>query len=59
MRGATVPDLAAVGDECESQASWQKRKGIKPEERIRLLKVAHMRYQHPDLDEITQFLLGK
>lgn len=56
--GATVPDVVAVGDEQESQSSWLKKNNIKPEDRIRLVKLSHMRYQHPDLDEIHRFMTG-
>lgn len=56
--GATVPDVIAVGDEKESQSSWLKRNNIKPENRIRLTKLSHMRYQHPDLEEIHRFMTG-
>ncbi|KAF7180912.1 hypothetical protein CNMCM7691_000041 [Aspergillus felis] len=54
--GASVPDVAAIGEEQESLAKWKERCGIKPENQIRLVKLAHMRYQHPDLDAITVFL---
>lgn len=57
-RVASVPDTAAIGSERESQAEWQKRCGIEPEKQVRLVKLAHMRYQHPDLAEITKFLRG-
>jgi hypothetical protein len=53
-----VPDFLAVGDEKEDLADWQKRCGINKETQIRLVKLAHMRYQHPDLEAITAFLLG-
>ncbi|KAF4164615.1 hypothetical protein CNMCM6936_008899 [Aspergillus lentulus] len=55
-RGASVPDVAAIGEERESLAKWKERCGIKTENQIRLMKLAHMRYQHPDLDAITVFL---
>ncbi|PKX90214.1 putative MFS transporter [Aspergillus novofumigatus IBT 16806] len=54
--GASVPDVVAIGDEREPLAKWKERCGIKPENLIRLVKLAHMRYQHPDLDAITVFL---
>lgn len=56
--GASVPDSIAVGDGKEVLAEWQKRCGIKKEDQIRLVKLSHMRYQHPDLEQITTFLLG-
>ncbi|KAH8689430.1 Glyoxalase/Bleomycin resistance protein/Dihydroxybiphenyl dioxygenase [Talaromyces proteolyticus] len=55
-QGTAVPDYIAVGKESEAQATWRKREGIKPENQIKLAKLAHMRYQHPNLDEITVFL---
>ncbi|OOQ87166.1 putative metapyrocatechase [Penicillium brasilianum] len=54
--GASVPDIVAMGSECENVTQWQERCGIKKENQIRLVKLAHMRYQHPDLDQITTFL---
>ncbi|KAJ6155629.1 hypothetical protein N7470_006195 [Penicillium chermesinum] len=55
--GASIPDIEALGPEIESIDAWQERHGIKVDQQIRLVKLAHMRYQHPDLDEITTFLL--
>ncbi|PYI05431.1 trihydroxytoluene oxygenase [Aspergillus sclerotiicarbonarius CBS 121057] len=54
--GAALPDYQAVGPERQDQAAWKKSMGIDPESQIRLAKLAHMRYQHPDLDAITTFL---
>ncbi|KAJ5281312.1 hypothetical protein N7478_006684 [Penicillium angulare] len=54
--GASVPDLVAIGNEQESVQKWQQRCGIDKKEQVRLVKLAHMRYQHPDLDQITTFL---
>lgn len=56
--GASVPDVVAIGSEQENVRQWQDRCGIKKENQIRLVKLAHMRYQHPDLDQITTFLDG-
>lgn len=56
--GASVSDITAIGPEQESIASWRQRCGIKTENQIRLVKLVHMRYQHPDLDQITVFLQG-
>ncbi|KAH8700878.1 trihydroxytoluene oxygenase [Talaromyces proteolyticus] len=55
--GASVPDVVAIGDEAEDLSSWQKRSAINKENQIRLVKLAHMRYQHPDLEQITTFLI--
>ena len=54
--GASVPDRQAIGSEAESLASWQERRGIDRDAQIKLVKVSHMRYQHPDLPTITKFL---
>lgn len=55
-RGASIADLQAIGDEREDLAAWQSRVGIDASKQIRLVKLAHMRYQHPDLSQITTFL---
>lgn len=55
-KGASVPDIEAVGTDCKTIEEWRKQNGIDVEKQIRLVKLAHMRYQHPDLDEITTFL---
>ena len=57
--GAALRDIEAVGDDRGSQADWLKDRKIDPDARIRLTKLSHMRYQHPDLDEIHRFMLGK
>ncbi|KAL4811662.1 trihydroxytoluene oxygenase [Aspergillus spinulosporus] len=54
--GASTPDITAIGPDQESIATWKKRCGIQPEKQIRLVRLVHMRYQHPNLDEITMFL---
>ncbi|KAF9884947.1 hypothetical protein FE257_000856 [Aspergillus nanangensis] len=56
-RGATMPDTEAMGKDQESQSSWLEKHQIDPNSRIRLQKLSHMRYQHPNLDEIHQFML--
>jgi len=55
-RGASVPELEAIPQHRESQAAWRERNGIDAAKQIRLVKVAHMRYRHPDLSLITTFL---
>ncbi|GJN75819.1 hypothetical protein PLICBS_009925 [Purpureocillium lilacinum] len=54
--GAAVPDTTAAGDDQETQASWLQGQNIDTKGRIQLNKVSHVRYQHPDLDEIHKFL---
>jgi hypothetical protein len=58
-RGASVPDYVAIGPESESQESWRKANDIDKTKQIKIVKLAHMRYQHPDLQQITTFLRGK
>ncbi|KAL1585568.1 hypothetical protein WHR41_06009 [Cladosporium halotolerans] len=55
--GASVPDKQAIGEESEPLADYYKRVGIDNSQRVQMVKLSHMRYQHPDLDEITTFLL--
>lgn len=54
--GHSIRDEEAMGDRSEAIADWQKRSGIDPSKQIKLVKVAHVRYQHPDLTTITKFL---
>lgn len=53
-----MSDITAIGPDSESVTAWRERCGINPENQVRLVKLAHMRYQHPDLDQITVFLQG-
>ncbi|KAJ2996955.1 hypothetical protein NUW58_g809 [Xylaria curta] len=55
-QGAAVPDLIAVGHQQEDVQSWRARNNIDVESQIKLVKISHMRYQHPDLGQIGQFL---
>lgn len=55
-RGVSLQDTEAIGPERESLAEWRKREAIDPSKQVRLVKLAHMRYQHPDLAQITTFL---
>lgn len=57
-RGASVKDIEATGPEQEALGVWRTREGIDPENQIKIVKVAHMRYRHPDLEEITTFMRG-
>ena len=54
--GSSVPDQEAIGEKSESLSEWRKQNGIDIENQVKLVKVAHMRYQHPDLPTITKFL---
>ncbi|KAJ5292333.1 uncharacterized protein N7443_008286 [Penicillium atrosanguineum] len=57
-RGATVPDVLAVGVSSEPQLEWLAKQHIIAQDRIQLKKLSHMRYQHPDLEEITTFMIA-
>ena len=54
--GSAVPDLEAMANECEPADVWRARCGVDKSKQIKLVKLAHMRYQHPDLQQITTFL---
>lgn len=54
--GSSIPDKEAMGEKTEPLTSWQKRSGVDASKQIKLVKLAHMRYQHPDLDVATKFL---
>lgn len=54
--GASIRDAIAKGPDAQSIAAWRAQNKIDPAQQIRLVKLAHMRYQHPDLNRITQFL---
>lgn len=53
--GTHVADVDSM-DYNEPVATWRQRTGIDPSKQIKLVKLVHMRYQHPDLDVITTFL---
>ncbi|KAH9863908.1 hypothetical protein J1614_009841 [Plenodomus biglobosus] len=55
-RGASVPQLDAIPKPCKPLREWQKEQNIDRNAQIKLTKLVHMRYQHPNLDEITTFL---
>jgi len=54
---ASVPDTSASLEQM-SQANWLQSRGIKVEERVRLARLSHMRYQTPDLDALCDFMLS-
>ena len=54
--GASIPDKQAIGEESDALAKWYEQNGIDNSKRVQMVKLAHMRYQHPNLDEITTFL---
>ncbi|TKA21733.1 hypothetical protein B0A50_08669 [Salinomyces thailandicus] len=54
--GRTISDIEAIGPESTPLTTWQTRNNIDPARQIKLVKLAHMRYQHPDLTTVTKFL---
>lgn len=58
-RGGPVSDLVSDGPHRQqSLAEWKKQRKCDDTKQIRLVKLAHMRYRHPDLGVITEFLQG-
>ena len=54
-----MPDSVATWSESEPQTKWLRDNKIETEKQVKIVKVAHMRYQHPDLQAITTFLRGE
>lgn len=54
--GASVLDTDAIGPTGESIAQWKRGRGIDSTSQVRVVRLVHMRYQHPDLDTICAFL---
>lgn len=54
--GASLEDIKAIGAGGQNTREWQESRGIDRAQQVSLRKLAHMRYQHPDLDVITTFL---
>ena len=57
-RGQSIEDLIAAGDNSMTQAAFRKRYNIDRASQVQLKKIAFMRYQHPDLQQISTFLKG-
>ncbi|KAF2017529.1 trihydroxytoluene oxygenase [Aaosphaeria arxii CBS 175.79] len=55
-RGTSLPQNDAIPADRKGLREWQAEVNIDRDAQIRLTRVAHMRYQHPDLEEITTFL---
>ncbi|KAH5512544.1 hypothetical protein HBI52_122750 [Parastagonospora nodorum] len=55
-RGSSVPQAEAIPKPCKPLRQWQAEQNIDRSAQIKLTKLVHMRYQHPNLDEITAFL---
>ncbi|KAF2198699.1 Glyoxalase/Bleomycin resistance protein/Dihydroxybiphenyl dioxygenase [Delitschia confertaspora ATCC 74209] len=56
LRGASIPQAAAIGPDSLPLREWQKQKNINRDAQVKLTRLVHMRYQHPNLTEITTFL---
>ncbi|KAL2206008.1 Glyoxalase/Bleomycin resistance protein/Dihydroxybiphenyl dioxygenase [Sarocladium strictum] len=54
--GASLEDVRAIGAGGQNIREWQRARGIDRAQQVSIRKLAHMRYQHPDLDEITVFM---
>jgi len=54
--GKSVPDVEDVSPESIPLAQWQKSSNIDTSKQIKIVRIAHMRYQHPDMKTITKFL---
>lgn len=58
-RGFAVDDLHhEPGLEQIDPDKWRQQNDIDFSKQVKLVKISHMRYQHPDLQEITVFLRG-
>jgi hypothetical protein len=57
-RGQSKPDVEAISDVRMTIDEWRNKVGIDPSQQIRLVKMSHMRYQHPDLAILAKFLKG-
>lgn len=55
-KGASIPDTDALGPAGESLSTWHKKRGIDPSSQVRVVRLVHMRYQHPDLEKLIEFL---
>lgn len=58
-RGVSLPDFQAIGPEKEPKTAWRELRGIDQSKQVRITKLSHMRYQHPNLAEFTVFLRGE
>ncbi|KAJ4292806.1 hypothetical protein N0V90_009469 [Kalmusia sp. IMI 367209] len=55
-RGITVPQDDAIPANRMPLREWQASRNIDRDAQVKITRVSHMRYQHPDLNEITTFL---
>lgn len=54
--GASVPDTQSSGLDAQPATEWLASNGIDCSKQIRTIRLVHMRYQHPNLGAIIQFL---
>ena len=54
--GASVPDVLGSGSDAQPIAEWRTKNAIDVTKHIHIVRLVHMRYQHPNLDVIVQFL---
>lgn len=54
--GASIQDTQVIGPSGQSIQSWREERGIDSSEQVSVVKLVHMRYQHPELDTIVTFL---
>ncbi|KAH9826027.1 Glyoxalase/Bleomycin resistance protein/Dioxygenase superfamily [Teratosphaeria destructans] len=54
--GRTISDVEAIGPESMPLAQWQRENNIDVAKQIKLVKLAHMRYQHTDIEGLVKFL---
>ncbi|KAF2743048.1 hypothetical protein M011DRAFT_529454 [Sporormia fimetaria CBS 119925] len=55
-RGTALSQEDAIPPIRKPLRAWQSENNIDTSSQIKLRRISHMRYQHPDLDEITTFL---
>jgi hypothetical protein len=58
-RGAAILDISEMGADGMTQSAWRSAYSIEPSKHVKLVKLSHMRYQHPNLQTISTFLRGK
>lgn len=54
--GGTIPDVVAIGPDHQTLSAWRDSHAIDTSKHVKILRVSHMRYRHPDLEHISTFL---
>ena len=57
-RGESKADVKAISADRQAIKEWVEKAGIDTSKQIRLVKISHMRYQHPDLGVLNKFMRG-